>query len=107
MALLEDDVLPGDPHANIMMESFNAETISELIISDGQRLCKECTDFEPCHTCKHKVEAGDKCMDDCLSKKKADGKTIDDQEIAICLKECGQSRKDEAWWWYERIKKRY
>ncbi len=109
MALLEDDQLPGDPHANIMMESLitNTESISSLIISDGQRTCKECTDFEACHTCKHKVEAGDKCMDDCLSKKKAAGKTIDDQAIAICLSECGQSRKDEAWWWYERIKKRY
>jgi len=99
MALLEDGVEPGDEKANIKMES--------LIISDGQRTCKECTDFEACHSCKHKVEAGDKCMDDCLSKKKADGKTINDQAIAICLSECGQSKKTEAWWWWNRIKKRY
>ncbi len=33
-----------------------------------------------------------KCMEDCLSKKKDSGKEIDDQAIAICLKECGESK---------------
>lgn len=60
MALLENGILPGDENANISKESFpnphHYQTISSILISDGQRICKECTDFEPCHSCQHKTE---------------------------------------------------
>jgi len=130
MALLEDDVLPGDPHANIMMESLQAnstggdqlilnagsndtftfttpvvqtESLSSLIISDGQRICKECSDFEPCHACKHKVEQGDDCMANHIKElQSAHPDWKQDQVIAVALKKCGKSNQSEAWWWYNR-----
>jgi len=135
MALLENGVPPGDPHANIMTESVNAttdgtldfgtitgatanvnwtvptvqtESLSSLIISDGQRTCKECTDFEPCHTCKHKVEQGDDCMSMHIKEiKSAHPDWKQDQVIAVALKKCGKSNQSEAWWWYDRAVKSY
>lgn len=101
LALLEADVMPGDPQARIITESFGTELISECIVSKEQRECETCTDFKACTKCSH-GEADD-CMEKCLSKKKADGITIDDQAIAICLSECGQSR-DEQIALYENFK---
>ena len=49
LALLEDGVLPGDPKAEIKIES--------LLVSDGQRTCTECSDWEACHECMHKDES--------------------------------------------------
>lgn len=147
MALLESDVMPGDPQANIKMES--------LLISNAQRTCKECTDFVPCHDCKHKGEIDQSmqacldqiqrdqpqmpqdervfhcleilnrvnkpafksiaitlneqndCMEKCLSAKKAKGTKIDDQAIAICLSECGLSRKEYVNYFYRILKEKY
>lgn len=102
LALVEKDVTPGDPHTTIKKETAkNTDIISECIISDAQRECKDCTDFTACSKCSHN-EAED-CMEKCLSAKKADGKTIDDQAIAVCLSECGKT-KDEQWKLYEKFK---
>lgn len=98
MALVEANVLPGDEKA-INIKRSETYTISDLKISDEQRTCKECTDFEMCHTCKHS-EAD--CMEKCLTAKKAKGVKIDDQAIAICLSECGKSDKKEAWKAYKK-----
>ncbi len=103
MALLESDILPGDKNADIMRESYRVESlIAELIVSDGQRMCKECTDSVKCHKCTHLKEAED-CVEACLRAKKTVGKKIDDQAIAICMSECGKSNKEETW----RIFKKY
>ena len=93
LALLKSDILPGDRFANISRESY---TITEITISDKQRECSECTDFEACSSCKHRGE-NDTCVKNCLSAKKDKGVKIDDQAIAICLSECGKSDKKEAW----------
>jgi len=100
LALIEKDVTPGDANTKIQKETvqINKELISECVISQEQRDCKECTDLKPCPNC----EASD-CMEDCLSKKKAAGATIDDKAIAICLSECGNT-KDEQWVLYEKYK---
>jgi len=111
MALLENDILPGDENANISKESFSPhfQTISSLLISDGQRTCKECTDFEPCHTCKHKTEQGDDCMSDHITEiKKAHPDMDRDQVIAIALSKCNLNENEEsAWWWWNRAVERY
>lgn len=39
------------------------------------------------------VTAASECVSNCLSKKKDEGKAIDDQAIAICLSECGESKE--------------
>ena len=101
LALVEKGVIPGDSQARIITERFSAELISECIISDAQRECKECTDFVKCGKCSH-TEADD-CMERCMSKKKAAGIPIDDKARAICLSECGQSR-DEQMVLYEKYK---
>ena len=104
MALLDSDVMPGDPNTKIHLESVQAdfESIESITISNAQRECQDCTDHVACHKCSHKSEA-DKCMEECLSKKKDAGITINDQAIAICLSECGKS-KDEQWKLYEKFK---
>ena len=137
MALLESDVIPGDPQANIMTESIGAnyitnagdqvvfsagttdsltfrtstlksESLSSILVSDGQRTCKECTDFEPCHTCKHQVEQGDDCVADAIRELNREKPNMSrDQKIAIALKKCGKSNEKEAWWWYRRITEKY
>jgi len=104
MALLESDIVPGDSlDVNIKKESsFLSESISNLLISNGQRTCEDCTDFEACHACKHKTEQGDDCISKCLSAK---GGTPTDQDIAICISECSESKSvAESWFWYNRIK---
>lgn len=104
LALIEKDMTPGDPNTKIKKESLpvTKELISECIVSDAQRECKECTDFKACGKCSNHNEAVD-CMEKCLSDKKSKGITIDDKAIAICLTECGKS-KDEQWQLYEKFK---
>jgi hypothetical protein len=99
MALLESDMIPGDENANIRKESY---TLNDLYITDGQRTCTECTDFEMCNSCKHNTE-NDKCVKDCLSAKKAKGITINDQVIATCISECGKTNKKEVWTIYKKF----
>lgn len=43
MALLESDVMPGDPMANIKLEA--------LLVSNAQRECTQCSDEIPCEAC--------------------------------------------------------
>lgn len=108
LALLESDVLPGDKDAKIIRtESAEFVKIDELLVSDAQRTCKECTDFEACHTCKHTVEQGDDCMANAIRELQKSKPGMDrDQMIAIALSKCNLSRsKAEAWWWYHRAEK--
>lgn len=87
MALLEADILPGDPQANIIKtEKFTASLISELIISDAQRECKECTDFVACHKCKHKGENLDASMVMCLEQVQRERPDMPmDERVVHCL----------------------
>lgn len=103
LALIEKDITPGDANTKIQKEitAIQKELISECIISQEQRDCKKCTDYTLCAKCSH--SEAENCMEKCLSAKKADGKTIDDQDIAICLAECGKS-SDEQWALYEKFK---
>jgi hypothetical protein len=48
MALLEADVTPGDP-----LTTNKIVRVESLLVEDGQRICKECTDFEKCSKCSH------------------------------------------------------
>jgi len=111
MALLENDVLPGDKDAEISNESFVAphQSISSILVSDGQRTCKECTDFEPCHNCRHKTEQGDDCMSGHIAEiKKAHPDMDRDQVVAIAINKCGLSKNtSEAWYWYRRAVEKY
>ncbi len=106
MALLESDIVPGDNRANIKKESYTF-TISDLVVSNAQRTCLECTDFEACHTCKHKVEAGDDCMSGHMKEIKSAHPDMDrDQVIAIALSKCGMTESVEStWWWYNRFER--
>lgn len=103
LALIEKDIIPGDANTKIQKEAtlYTKELISECIISQEQRNCKDCSDFKVCSKCLH--NEADDCMERCLSEKKAAGVTINDQAIAICLSECGES-KDEQWKLYEKFK---
>ena len=107
MALLESHVPPGDPNATGISraESAPMEKLSDLLVSDDQRTCKECTDFEACHTCKHTTEAGDDCMSKHVKEIKASHPDWErDQVIAVALSKCGLSKNQEStWWWYHRI----
>jgi len=111
MALLEMSVPPGDKDASgiVRMESARDVKISDLIVSDAQRTCPECTDFEACHTCKHAVEQGDDCMSKHIKEIKEAHPDFDmDQVIAIALSKCNLSRsQDEAWWWYRHTTELY
>lgn len=112
MALLDEGVVPGDEKAELkglvhteraQTALKNYQTISECLISNAQRECKDCTDWEACHECKHKVEANDKCMQDNINE--INNKHPDwnrDQVIAVALQKCGMSDKEEAWAYYER-----
>ena len=103
LALLEKDVMPGDPRARIHTESFSCESIEELIVPDIQRECEACTDFIKCTKCEHKVNSED-CMADAIKEIKSthpDWKQ--DQVIAVALSKCGKS-KDEQWTLYEKFK---
>jgi hypothetical protein len=58
LGLLEKGVLPGDVGARITgaheeSAKIEFEPIPNLIVSDEQRTCKECTDNVPCHECFH------------------------------------------------------
>jgi len=114
MALLESHIPPGDKDAQpiIRRESYQAnklEQISRLIVSDEQRTCPDCTDYEACHTCTHNVMHGEDCMSDHIKEiMSADPDKKRDQVIAIALKKCGLSNKPEsAWWWYNHTVEKY
>jgi len=110
MALLENDVPPGDPHAHdIVRTESTQQTLTDLLVSNDQRTCSECTDFEPCHTCKHTTEQGDDCISKNIREIKRENPQMKmDQVIAIAFSKCGLSENSEsAWWWYRRTVPRY
>ena len=92
-----------------------------LLISDGQRTCLECTDFTPCHSCKHAVEAGDDCikklLEEWISVPMEDAQGIPDtaaddlqrdQLVAKAIEQCGKAKNVEsAWWWHPRALESY
>lgn len=105
LALLDEGITPGDPNAEIKLESVakmesNEDTLDNLFVSDAQRECKECNDFIQCHECKHKTEKLEKDISSCLSKK---DKPITDQDLAICLNECGLESVPDVWHWYHKF----
>ena len=103
LALLEKGVMPGDPNARILTESFTSEIISQLIVSKVQRECTSCTDFIPCTKCEHKINRED-CMADAIKEiKSAHPDWEQDQVIAVALSKCGKS-KEEQWVLYEQYK---
>jgi len=82
MALLESDVTPGDPMANIKLES--------LLISDAQRECHECTDNTPCTICasNHNNNEFDEIMEHCLQAKAQEHPEMRmDMRVMSCLEE--------------------
>lgn len=115
MALLEMSVPPGDKDASgiVRAESFldpvQEELLQDLLVSNGQRTCKDCTDFEACHTCTHTVMKGEDCMADNIREIKSKHPSMkQDQVIAIALSKCGLSRnQQEAWWWYHHTNELY
>jgi len=107
LALLEHGVMAGDNKAKIIKgESVSfSDDISNLIISDGQRTCNECTDFTPCHECKHNTEQNDDCMSKAISEiTKAHPDWDRDKIIAVAISKCGVNRsKEEAWAYHRRF----
>lgn len=103
LALLEKGVMPGDPNARILTESFTSERIQELLVSKIQRECEKCTDFTPCTKCEHRINRED-CMADAIKEiKSAHPDWKQDQVIAVALSKCGKS-KEEQWALYEQYK---
>lgn len=116
MALLESHLPPGDKDASgiVRAESYQPnklEQISKLYVSNDQRTCQECTDYEACHSCKHTVEVGDDCVGNWIKKLQQEPQFKNakrDQLIAIALKKCGLSNQPEsAWWWYNHTVEKY
>jgi len=110
MALLEGDVLPGDPGASHIVRAESVrQTLDNLLVSNDQRQCPDCTDFEACHTCKHTVEQGDDCISKNIREIKKENPDMKmDQVIAIAFSKCGLSKNSEsAWWWYNRTVPRF
>ncbi len=95
LALLKSDILPGDRFANIHRESYS---IQEITVSDNQRECNECTDFEACDTCKHH-EQSDACVSGQISHLTKTRPDMDkDQKIAVAISKCKESVSvNEAW----------
>lgn len=120
LGLLEDGVLPGDDRAEIIkLESIlapktfqslvNTELLSDMIVPDGQRSCKDCTDFQSCHKCKSSKETWYKEQDDCMEKAIREITAENpgmarDQVIAIALSKCGLSKPELAMEFFYRFK---
>jgi len=113
MALLESDILPGDSltvngiHAE-SLELFHKfaspreigkstfESIKDIIISDEQRVCKECTDFKPCEKCSHSHEF-DEILEACLRQKQIDTPEMPmDLRVVQCLEELNRTNTPDA-----------
>ncbi len=95
LALLEKDVMPGDPNAKILTEKFTGEPIAELLVSDIQRECDNCTDYIPCMRCSHQKEADD-CMSNAIDEiKSAHPDWERERIVAVALSKCGKSREEQ------------
>lgn len=113
MALLESHVPPGDKDATgiVHVESQEAKTekISDLLVSDEQRICPDCTDFEACHTCKHKTAQGENKIAEQIEKiVKQSPKLKKEQIIGKAIAAAGLAGTvAESWWWYNHTEKKY
>lgn len=114
MALLEKGVVPGDRDATgiVRVESLEEGTevkIEDLMVSDDQRTCEECTDFEACHTCKHKTAKGEAAIAEQIKKiVEAHPEWKRDQVIAEALEKSGLAKNTEtAWWWWNHTTEKY
>ena len=113
MALLENHIPPGDKDATGFVRVESAEKkevqIKDLIVSNAQRECKDCTDFEACHTCKHETMKGEDCMDNHIKEIMVAHPKMDrDQVLAIALDKCGLAKNSEsAWWWHRHTLEKY
>jgi len=84
MALLESHMAPGDPHT---VNKIHAESITNLLISDIQRECTDCTDIEKCTKCSHKHEF-DEILEACLTRRAAETPEMPmDMRVVECLEE--------------------
>ena len=84
MALLESDVLPGDP--GTVNKIVKSESFKELLVSDEQRVCKECSDETSCHKCAHKEF--DEILEACLARRAAETPEMAmDVRVVECLEE--------------------
>ncbi len=92
MALLESDVLPGDPGT---VNKIKAESFKDLIVSDAQRECKDCTDETACHSCQHKEF--DEILEACLVRRAADTPEMPmDMRVVQCLEELNRIDTPQA-----------
>ena len=103
LALLESEVLPGDPRAKIHTETFSSEFISDMTVTDEQRKCESCTDFVKCTKCEHKISSED-CMSSAMNEIKSAHPDWDKEKmVAVALSKCGKS-KEEQFTLYEKFK---
>jgi len=85
MALLEADVIPGDPST---ANAIHAESFVELLISDEQRTCTECTDHTLCTSCQHTHDKENLKIEETVKKiTEGDKSKTKDQAIALALTE--------------------
>lgn len=111
MALLESDVPPGDPGTvnRIRAESTTIDgrmvgsdpltiyefSLQDLLVSDTQRECKECTDFQKCDSCSHKEF--DEILEACLAKKQRETPEMPmDMRVTECLEELNRVDTPQA-----------
>jgi hypothetical protein len=88
MALLESTVLPGDP--GTVNKIVKSESFKELLVSDEQRVCKECSDEAVCHKCTHKEF--DQVLEACLAQRQIDTPEMPmDMRVIACLEELGRT----------------
>lgn len=93
LGLLTKGTPPGDPRAGILREAIEMrmEKISNLIVSNAQRKCQECTDFAACHKCAHK-EQDDQCVERWIKELSEEHPEWPrDQVVAVAFDKCRKS----------------
>jgi len=107
LAILERGIIPGDNRAKIIKgESITfSNDIVNLMVSNAQRECKDCTDFTPCHECTHNTEQNDDCMSKAINEiTKAHPDWDKDKVLAVAISKCGVNKSTkEAWGYHERF----
>lgn len=103
LGLLEKGVPPGDSNAHLS----RMESLQNLIVSDAQRTCPDCTDFEACHTCRHRHEQKSDCISRWMKKMLDEPKNRSmsrDRIIAMAASKCrnGEGMSTSAAWEFYR-----